>query len=329
MRRISRSDQWQAGDGKLICRLHGCQFAIISFFCWWLVACGGAEGTPAGTATPPIPPLASLPAPTGAKSAAISTSSIPFLMELDRFQSSGAVGTLAIDPAGNLLAAGGANGQLELWGTHGEGQLARLSEQGPAVYGLAFRPDGRLLVAQQGEGQVTVWDVPGRSRLRQFFLSSEMGQVNFVPAGLRLTPLSNPLSATLYNLDNGQPLGPISPTLPFPSLILPALSLDGKRAVTYAQELTIWDVASGQKVVALAPAGANITTVALNLDGSVLVTGDETGLLSLWDVGSGRVMSQLSGHEEAITGLGFRPDGYLLFSAGHDATIRVWGMPIP
>lgn len=313
-----------------ICRLQDCRFAILSFFCWWLVACGGAGLSPAGTATPPIPPLAPLPSPAGAKSAAISTESIPFLVELGRFQSSGAVWALAIDPAGNLLAVGGANGQLELWGTHGEGQMAQLREQGPAVHGLAFRPDGRLLAVQQAEGQLTVWDVPGRNILRQFSLSPEAGQVAFVPAGLSLTPFANPLATTLYHLDNGQPLGPISPTLPFPSLILPSLSLDGQRAATYEQELTVWEVASGQKIAGVVPAGANLTALALNLDGSLLATGDEDGNLWLWDVGSGRVIGQLRGHEGAIAGLGFRPpDGYLLFSAGHDTTIRVWGMPIP
>lgn len=293
------------------------------------MACGGVELAPAGTATPPIPPLSPLPSPAGAKSAAISTDSIPFLMELDRFESGGAVLALAIDPAGDLLAVGGGNGQLELWGTHGEGQIAILNEQGPAVGGLAFRPDGRLLAAQQADGQVMVWDVPGRSLLRQFFLSSETRRIEFVPAGLSLTPFANPLAATGYDLDTGQDLGPISPTIPFPSVILPSLSFDGKRVVTYQEEITIWEVTSGQRVAGLVPAGATLTAVALNYDGSVLVAGDEAGILWFWEVGSGRVIGQLTGHEGAIGGLGFRPDGYLLFSAGRDATIRVLGMPIP
>lgn len=311
------------------CRWQRDLFAVLVFFCWGLVACGGGELVPAGTATPPIPPLSSLPSPAGAKSAAISIDSIPFLMELDRFESSEAVWALAMAPAGDLLAAGGENGQVVLWGTHGEGQIAILNEQGPDVRGLAFRPDGRLLAAQQANGQVTVWDVPGRSLLRQFFLSSATGQIDFVPAGLRLTPFATPLSTTHYDLDTGQPLGIISPTIAFPSVILPSLSLDGKRVVTYQEEITIWEVASGQSVAGLVPAGATLTALALNDDGSVLVAGDEAGILWFWEVGSGRVIGQLIGHEGAIGGLGFRPDGYLLFSAGRDATIRVWGMPIP
>ena len=69
---------------------------------------------------------------------------------------------------------------------------------------------------------------------------------------------------------------------------------------------------------------APVTGVALSADGTVLASGDETGMIMLWDVATGQQLSQFSGHTGGITGLDFSADGKQLASSSLDGTARLW-----
>jgi hypothetical protein len=66
---------------------------------------------------------------------------------------------LAVQPGGRLLATGGSDGVVRVWGTDGGEQRAALAWGLGDVCSLAFSADGMLAAAAGDKGRVVVWDV--------------------------------------------------------------------------------------------------------------------------------------------------------------------------
>lgn len=70
----------------------------------------------------------------------------------------GAVQALAFSPDGQTLAAGGADGPVQLWGTATGELLYTLIGHRPTVASVAFSPDGRTLISAGMDHIVRSWD---------------------------------------------------------------------------------------------------------------------------------------------------------------------------
>jgi WD40 repeat protein len=99
---------------------------------------------------------------------------------------------------------------------------------------------------------------------------------------------------------------------------------DGARlaAVTNAGGVRVWDTMNGSEPIVLKPADALFSDVALTPDGTVLVTGDEAGVVSAWDPETGEKLADVAaatsvggGWPRAVTELQLSPDGSTVFAA--------------
>jgi WD40 repeat protein len=106
-----------------------------------------------------------------------------------------------------------------------------------------------------------------------------------------------------------------------------AFSPDGRllAAWTAAEEVTLWQVASGEVLRTLAAPGVGLELV-FSPDSSVLAGGSMEGPIYLWRVDDGTLLHVQEGHTAWVSGLAFSPDERLLFSASADGTVRVWGV---
>jgi WD40 repeat protein len=69
-----------------------------------------------------------------------------------------------------------------------------------------------------------------------------------------------------------------------------------------------------------------IVSVAMNSDGTHLVTGDTNGKVRLWRVADGKQLWMGKGHRSWIWSVVFSPDGSCIASGSVDATIRLWNV---
>jgi WD40 repeat protein len=108
-----------------------------------------------------------------------------------------------------------------------------------------------------------------------------------------------------------------------------AVTADGARVITGAADGTarVWDLLTGSQLASIKAGDARLTSVALSLDGSRLVTavmGSKEA--QVWDIASQQQLTVLRGHTGNIGALTITPDGNHVVTAAWDRTVRLWNM---
>ncbi|MBD2165121.1 hypothetical protein H6G04_11980 [Calothrix membranacea FACHB-236] len=112
----------------------------------------------------------------------------------------------------------------------------------------------------------------------------------------------------------------------FATVISLAFSPDGKMLATahFDGYFRLWDVNSGQQLIAYDAHLAFIWSIAFNPDGSILATAGEDATIKLWDVATGKCIKVLSGHNGGVLCVRFTQDSHQLVSSSADRTLRLW-----
>jgi hypothetical protein len=88
----------------------------------------------------------------------------------------------------------------------------------------------------------------------------------------------------------------------------------------------LWSFATAAAPIELPGHTGKINCLAFSIDGNLLASGGEDGLVRLWDGHNGQGKAIRSGHNMPVLCLAFSPDGCLLASGGKDKTVRLWGL---
>lgn len=161
---------------------------------------------------------------------------------------------------------------------------------GPAVplSAVAFSPDGKTL-AVGGYQEVLVWDLANATLARRI----GAGQIGDCVRSIAFR-------------NNGQWLAV------------------GEGA-PYAQgTVRVWDVVSGQPVLACPEPKGAVFAVAFSPDGQFLAAGGAEGVVRVWSVDQNKLAAELTGHGDWTLAVGFSADGKFLATSGADRTARVW-----
>lgn len=231
---------------------------------------------------------------------------------------------LAFSPDGSVLASGGKDGEVLLWG---DVPSRRFSGPGPIavpVHALAYLPDGRLAVGDpSGCGVVQVRpDIPGTSPRPGGPVTSLAAvgpDLLAVGTGERYKP--TPGGLELWDLKAGRKVPPVFP------------EPNGVRAVAAcpAKGLVAWS--TGHMMVKVRDIRRpdplhfslkhNAPSVALSPDGSTLAVAADWGV-RVFDLAKKQERVTLKGHKGAVAAVAFSPDGETLASGSWDGTVRLW-----
>ena len=101
-------------------------------------------------------------------------------------------------------------------------------------------------------------------------------------------------------------------------------SRDGRLLASASDDdLTLWDVSSGQVLTALHQ-DAWVTALAFGQDTSNLATGHDDGTIRYWDASTHHMAHEFRLHKRAISALAISKDGKILAAAGEDKIITLW-----
>ena len=205
----------------------------------------------------------------------------------------GPVMAVAFSADGKLLATGGLDRTVRLWGlSNPPRELAHFDEPSLGdVQVLAFSPSGDQLATGSASLNARMW-------------------------------------LWSWRLGGGRDLQPVDASSSYADCL--AFSPDGQALVSAAgSSIFVWAISDGQtrkRTVVKSNSGDDIKVALFSPDSKRLVGGDSRGQIHFWTMRwlGGRPGDSLSSTHGSISSLAFSPDGLLLASAGLDQRIQIW-----
>jgi len=250
----------------------------------------------------------------------------------------GPVNAVAVTADGRRAVSGGDDGTVRVWDLDTGEPLRTLAGHDGTVQAVAVTADGRRAVSGGGDGTVRVWDLDTGEPLRTLAGHHDTVRVVAVSAdGRRAVSGSDGGRVRVWDLANGKWVAPASQRLwhrlrgrspasvwsPSTSV---AISADGRRAVSGAGRVRVWDLDTGKPLRTLARYRDPVHAVAVSADGRRAVSGGRDRTVRVWDLDTGRQPAELSGHDGPVNAVAVTADGHRAVSGGDDGTVRVWDL---
>ncbi|MEZ4735683.1 MAG: BTAD domain-containing putative transcriptional regulator [Caldilineaceae bacterium] len=210
---------------------------------------------------------------------------------MEKFQ---AILAVAVSPDGDLIAAGGASGDLYLWRLQDGQRLALGPGHGRWLWAVTFSPDGALIASGTAGGAILLWSVADLTQM---------------PATHAAT---SPWAATLHGHSDAVFGLAFHPTQPE----VASASAD--------QTIRLWDLTRKEVRRTLLGHTASVYAVAYHPTGAFLASAGRDQTIRLWTLATGECRPILTPHQALITQLCFSSDGAWLVSSSVDGVIAVW-----
>jgi WD40 repeat protein len=197
----------------------------------------------------------------------------------------------ALTPDGRLLAACGANQQIQVYDV-ATGRLVRSFTGRPYEYELTFSPDGKLLATCASSGSIRLYEFATGRMVRECKAVNAASCLAFSPDGRILASGQSAFRAH----ESGHATGGM---------------------------IYLWDAVTGRELREIAGTWPLVRALSFSADGRLLACGNQDSL-SIWEVASGQQRRRYQGHETWVLGVDFDPGGKRLASACYDGTAVIW-----
>jgi WD40 repeat protein len=190
------------------------------------------------------------------------------------------------------------------------------------VLDVAFSAQGEFLASSGQDMNIRLWDVKSGQEVHTFRMNSvDMADIEIFIQGNLLAS-----GEAIWNLVSMQEIHALERGSPFPGSV--SFSPDGSILALglFEQQITLWDVTSGQPVYTFDPQEENRTKkMDFSPDGALLAVGVIDGTVRLLDVASGEIIRVLKYPGETdIHDLTFSPDGKYLATGGRVTAVILW-----
>ncbi|MEM9004868.1 MAG: AAA-like domain-containing protein [Cyanobacteria bacterium P01_F01_bin.86] len=225
-------------------------------------------------------------------------------------------------PDGQLIAAVGANGTVQLWSPTGE-LLQDLEGHAIQAWDASFSPDSQRLAAIAEDGSVRIWTIEGEL-LHTLQNRQERGlRVAFSPDGQQLVAANGDGTLQVWSAE-----GPLLHDIQAHDAAVfgLAVSPDGQFFVSSSTDLTTklwrWD---GSLVRDFEVRHSNaIFGVAFSPDSQMIATASSDNTIGLWSV-DGEPIKTLYGHGSGFKSVKFSATGELV-TVAEDGTLTRWNL---
>lgn len=250
----------------------------------------------------------------------------------------GWVNSVDISPDDTLIVSGGQDNQIALWELSTGDELARIEWHYDWVNGVAFTPDGSQILAASDDSTISTWRVADLlDGILDYPQDSFSGHTSWITAldvsadgALAVTAsedttlilwdiATTPLLAQLQHAT--QPINDLA-YMPDGETVLVA-TCTGQAQCEKGQVLA-WDWQQGIVTKALTGHTDAITSLAINEDGSKLMTGSMDGSIIIWDYATSAPILERDIHDGWVNAVTFSPDGQTAVSAGDDNMAVIW-----
>jgi WD40 repeat protein len=246
------------------------------------------------------------------------------------WQSSASIYRIALSADDRTLACSGENGNLLLWDVRTGQIIKELTGHIGHVLGVAFQPQGTLLASSSFDSIIKLWDLTTGECIHTLTEHTQLAwSVAFNALGTQLVSTSFDTSIKLWDVKTGDCIQTMQ--VHSKAAIEGLFSPDGQFIVSSSQDLTvrIWAVAKSdewQCIKVLQGHLNSVWSIALNSNGTMLVSSDHDGVLKFWDVKSWQCIKTIRSIPKAFRTIAFHSEADLLVSGSEDSQIRSWNL---
>ena len=237
----------------------------------------------------------------------------------------GSILCVAFNPAGNLLAAGVADGEVRLWQAASGTSLQTYHGHTAGIRSIAFSHDGNTLMSGSEDHTVRCWDVLTGRCIK--ILQGHSAVIRSVVSGFHIPIVatgSEDHTIRLWNIDKGSCTHILQGHTDWVRSV--ALSADDRLIASASNDksIKIWDTTTGNCLTTMLGHTSIVRTIAFSPREDILVSGGDDETIRIWDYRTGQCLRVLHGHTYPIRSVAFSLDGHLIASGGDDQTLRLW-----
>ncbi len=234
---------------------------------------------------------------------------------------------LAVDPTGQLMAAGTGGGGIEVRRMRDTELITLIRRNGPVLRDLCFSPDGKLLLASDAEGKARLWSAhSGKPAAPPLSHLADIRFGQFSPDGRWVATGSEGSKAQVWETATGHPV-----TRPLPhEAVVTSLRFHptGKTLATAGRDRVarVWRLPEGTRLGSAMHHRETITDLAFSPDGQWLATGSEDGTVRVWDARTGRPITPYLPVGEGVSRVAFGLDGKKLYVGTDKGAVQTWNL---
>lgn len=245
--------------------------------------------------------------------------------ELDPLESrDGTASQMAFTPDGKRALIASGDRSVRLFDVEGRRDLKRFIGHTASVWSVGFSPDGKFAISGSMDATARVWDMSTGLETRKYEgHDSLVSAVAFNSTGKWGVSGGFDGRLAAWKIGTGEEVWRVEKLGPIAAI---AVDPNGKFiAVAAGRFARVFDPNTGREINHFASDHGNVSSIAVNLEGTRVVFGTESGLVIVWDWTTDGARHLLKGHSGPIRAVAIRGRDWVL-SAGSDQTVRLWDL---
>jgi WD40 repeat protein len=231
---------------------------------------------------------------------------------------------LAWSPDGQWLGLAGWDGNIHILEAETGKTIRKIPTHTEQIHSVAFSPDGLLLASSSMES-VKIWRFSDGTLLQSFSVAGGwVDGVKFSQDGKYLAATSADAKVEIWQVSDGQHIAEfLAPEIRSGRDVVAFTPSGDFLAVGETGQIVLWRLTEPKPFQILPTGNAEITTLRISMDGTLLICGMADGAIQFWQIPEGKLLRTSHSEKSAIVSLDFSADGWILLTASREGTIHL------